>query len=110
MVLEITALETVDGERDVQGTMVAGALVAPGTKKRDAAAIGGGAAAGAVLGEIIGDRPGLGAVIGGAAGTGVVLGTKGKELTLPAGTRIRFELRDPLRVDVPIKVAAADRG
>jgi len=108
MALRITSLESVDGEKDVVGRMAAGTLVAPGTKKRDAATIGGGAAAGAVIGQIIGDRPGLGAIIGGAAGTGVVLGTKGKELTLPAGTRVKFKLEGPLEATVPIKVAQAD--
>jgi len=108
MALEITALETADGWKDVTGTMVAGMLVAPGTKKRDAAIIGGGTAAGAVLGEIIGDKPGLGAVIGGAAGTGVVLSTKGKEITLPAGTHVEFRLAGPLAVKVPAREQQAD--
>ena len=108
MAMEITALETEDGWKDVTGTMVAGMLVAPGTKKRDAATIAGGAAAGAVLGEIIGDKPGLGAVIGGAAGTGVVLGTKGKQITLPAGTHLEFRLAGPLAVKVPAGEQQAD--
>jgi hypothetical protein len=108
MAMEITAIETADGWKDVTGTMTAGALVAPGTKKRDAAVIGGGAAAGAVLGEIIGDKPGLGAVIGGAAGTGVVLSTKGKEITLPAGTHVRFRLSGPLVVKVSARDQQAD--
>jgi hypothetical protein len=107
MAMEITSIRTVDGWKNVTGTMVAGVLVAPGTKKRDAATIGGAAAAGAVLGEIIGDRPGLGAAIGGAAGTGVVLTTKGKELELPAGTRIEFRLQAPLEVEVSARERAA---
>lgn len=107
MAMEITSIKTVDGWKNVTGTMVAGVLVAPGTKKRDAATIAGGTAAGAVLGEIIGDRPGLGAAIGGAAGTGVVLSTKGKEVELPAGTRIEFRLQAPLEVAVSAREHAA---
>jgi hypothetical protein len=108
MAMKITALETEDGWQDVTGTMVSGVLVAPGTKKRDAATIAGGAAAGAVLGEIIGDKPGLGAVIGGAAGTGVVLSTKGKQITLPTGTHVEFRLAGPLVVEVPAREQQAD--
>lgn len=105
LAVKITSIETIDGRKDVTGTLLSGTLVAPGTKKRDAATIAGGTAAGAVLGEIIGDKPGLGAVIGGAAGTGVVLATKGKEVTLPAGTRLKFKLQTPLEADVPIAQA-----
>jgi hypothetical protein len=98
--MEITSIHTLDGWKNMTGTMVAGSLVAPGTKKRDAAIIGGGTAAGAVIGEIVGDRPGLGAVIGGAAGTGVVLSTKGKEIELPPGTHIEFRFQNPLAVEL----------
>jgi hypothetical protein len=98
--VQLKSIETVDGVKNIQTSVVT--MVAPGTKKRDAAVIAGGTAAGAVLGEIIGDSPGKGAVIGGAAGTGVVLATKGKEITLPAGTRLRFTTKSPLEAEVPI--------
>jgi hypothetical protein len=106
LALKITSIETLDGRKDVESSMNAGTLVAPGTKKRDAAVIGGGTAAGAVLGEIIGDKPGLGAVIGGAAGTGVVLSTRGKEVHVPQGTRVKFKLQTPLEVEVPVEQPA----
>lgn len=81
---------------------------ADSTKKRDAATIAGGAAAGAVLGRIIG-KDGkdalLGAVVGGAIGTGVVLGTKGKEVELPPGTELVLQLDQA--VDVPEPVSGA---
>jgi hypothetical protein len=51
--------------------------LAPATKKTDAAKIG-----------------------GGAAGTGVVLSTRGKEVTLPAGTPVSVRLAAPLTVRV----------
>jgi hypothetical protein len=95
-----TSVETSAGWRDIEGHMVEGTLQAPGSKKRDAATIGIGAAAGAVLGEIIGDKAGLGAVLGGAAGTAVVLGTKGKEVELDAGTQLGLELDQPLAITV----------
>ena len=76
--------------------------LAPATKKQDAAKIGGGAAGGAIIGAIIGGGDGAakGAAIGGAAGTGVVLSTRGKEVTLPAGTPVSVRLAAPLTVRV----------
>jgi hypothetical protein len=76
--------------------------LAPATKKQDAAKIGGGAAGGAIIGGILGGGDGAakGAAIGGAAGTGVVLSTRGKEVTLPAGTGVSVSLSSPLTVRV----------
>jgi hypothetical protein len=72
---------------------------AKGTK-RDATLIGGGAAAGAVIGAIAGGKRGLGKgiLIGGAAGTGAVLATKGEEVNLPAGSEWTVELLSTLRL------------
>jgi len=86
--------------------MVDGTLEAKGTKKRDAAIIVGGAAAGAVIGEILGDAK-LGAIIGGAAGTGVVLATKGAELEVEPGTTLNLKLLKPLEVTVTKGYASA---
>lgn len=76
------------------------ARVAPGTKKRDAATIGGGAVGGAIIGGILGGGDGAakGAAIGGAAGTGAVLATRGREARLAAGTAITVRLTGPLTV------------
>jgi hypothetical protein len=78
---------------------------AEATKKKDAATIGGGAAAGAVIGGIVGGGDGAakGAAIGGGAGTGVVLSTRGKEVSLPAGTSISVKLTEPLTVRVRVR-------
>jgi hypothetical protein len=78
---------------------------AEATKKKDAAKIGGGAAAGAVIGGILGGGGGAakGAAIGGAAGTGVVLSTRGKEITVPAGTTVSTKLTEPVTVRVPVE-------
>jgi len=100
LAMNITSLETVGGRQDVQTAMVEGKLRAEGTKKRDVATIVGGTAAGAVLGEILGDDAKLGAIIGGAAGTGVVLATKGKELNLDPGTQIDLKLVNPMTITV----------
>jgi hypothetical protein len=77
---------------------------AEGTKKTDAAKIGGGAAGGAIIGGILGGGDGAakGAAIGGAAGTGVVLGTRGKEIRLAPGTPVSVRLAAPLTVRVRV--------
>ena len=79
--------------------------LAPATKKRDAATIGGGAVGGAVIGGIVGGGSGAakGAAIGGAGGTGVVLATRGKEVRLAAGTNVNVKLAAPLTVRVPVR-------
>ena len=77
--------------------------LAPATKKRDAATIGGGAVGGAIIGGIVsgGDGAAKGAAIGGAAGTGAVLATRGKEVRVPSGTQLSVRLSAPVTVRVP---------
>lgn len=74
------------------------------TKGEDATKIGAGAVGGAIIGGILGGGDGAakGAAIGGAAGTGAVLATRGRDVTLAAGTDIAATLATPvtLRVDV----------
>jgi hypothetical protein len=76
--------------------------LAPATKRRDAAKIGGGAAGGAIIGGILGGGDGAakGAAIGGAAGTGVVLSTRGREVRLGRGALLSVRLTAPLTVRV----------
>jgi hypothetical protein len=68
---------------------------------KDAAIIGGGAGAGALVGAVRSGGSGAvkGGAVGAAAGTGVVLATRGKDVTLPTGTRWRVRLAQPLVVD-----------
>jgi outer membrane murein-binding lipoprotein Lpp len=75
-------------------------LEAENGHKRDAAVVGGGAAAGAIIGGIAGGKGGLGKgiLIGGAAGTAAVLATPGKDVELPAGARISLETLTTLRL------------
>ena len=73
------------------------------TKKKDAAKIGIGAGAGALIGTVAGGGKGaaIGSAIGAGAGTGVVLATRGEEVHLPAGTMVTTKLVAPLTVRVP---------
>lgn len=77
-------------------------LVAPSTKKRDAAVIAGGAAAGAAIGAIAGGGKGaaIGAGIGGGSGTGYVLATKGAPVAYGPESRFTFTLSGPLQLPV----------
>jgi hypothetical protein len=54
-----------------------------------------------VIGALKGGGSGAvkGGAVGAAAGTGVVLGTRGREVALPAGTRWRVRLAQPLVVE-----------
>jgi hypothetical protein len=76
-------------------------VLAPTSHGRDAKIIGGGAGAGAVVGAIVDGKGGAakGALIGAGAGTGAVLATRGKEVTLPAGSHWRVRLLKPLDVE-----------
>jgi len=78
---------------------------AASTKGKDAAKIGVGAGAGAVIGGIIGGGSGAatGAAIGGGAGTATVLATKGDEVRLPAGTPVMVTLTAPHTIRVEVK-------
>jgi hypothetical protein len=68
-------------------------------KAGDAAKIGAGAVVGAVAGRLLGKNT-RGAIIGGAAGaaagTGIALATRGDDIVLPAGGRIRIVLTAPM--------------
>jgi hypothetical protein len=72
------------------------------TTKEDAMKIGIPAVGGAIVGGIIGG--GKGAAIGGAtgagAGTAVVMSTRGENVHLPAGTPVKVQLVEPIRVRV----------
>ena len=63
-------------------------------KKRDIEMMGGGAAAGAVIGAIAGGRKGaaIGTLVGGGGGTAVAAETGKKEIRLPSETKLSFTL------------------
>jgi hypothetical protein len=75
-------------------------ITARDTHKKDAATIGIGAGAGAIVGAIANGGKGaaIGTLIGGAAGTGVVLTNTGKEVQLGSGTRVTVRLTRETRL------------
>jgi hypothetical protein len=98
LVLALDSFER-DGHRYPIATTAA-SRVSSSHKKRNLAAIGGGAGTGAAIGAIAGG--GVGAAIG--AGAGAAAGTVGaavtgkKQVVIPAETVIRFTLGAPVRV------------
>ena len=90
----------VDERYNIRTTAVG--RTAPGTKKKDALEIGGGAAGGALIGALIGGKKGaaIGTAAGGGAGTAVVLSTRGKEVSLPKGAALTLRLTEPITVRV----------
>ncbi len=79
-----------------------------GDAKESAAEIGGGAAAGAIIGGIAGGSDGAlkGAAAGAVVGTGVAVATKGDQIVLPAGQKIRVTLDGPVTITVPRATAS----
>jgi len=77
-----------------------GTIRGESSRKRDAAEIGGGAAAGAGIGAIAGGAKGsaIGAGVGGLIGLADSMRRKGKEIEIPAGTRQVIRLERPLSV------------
>ena len=78
---------------------------AQSTKGKDAAKVGIGAGAGALIGGIAGGGKGaaIGSIVGGGAGAGAVAATKGEEVRLPPGTPVTATLREPLVVRIRIE-------
>jgi hypothetical protein len=71
-----------------------------GKNKRTGKYVGGGAAAGALIGAIAGGGKGaaIGALAGGAAGAGAQTLTRGKKLSVPAESNLTFRLEHGLRM------------
>lgn len=72
-----------------------------GKGKRTAAVTGGGAAVGALIGGLAGGGKGaaIGAGIGAGGGAAVSAGTGGKNVNLPAETKINFKLTEAVTID-----------
>ena len=75
--------------------------------KESALEIGGGAVAGGVVGGLLGGKKDIvkGAAAGAVVGTGVAIATKGKQLVLPAGQKLKVTLSEP--VTLPAKKSAS---
>jgi hypothetical protein len=71
-----------------------------GRGKRTAVGAGGGAAVGAIIGAIAGGGKGaaIGAGAGGGAGAAGAVFTGKRDITIPAETRLRFRLTQPLEI------------
>jgi len=65
--------------------------------KESAGEIGGGAVAGGIVGALAGNTL-KGAAVGAVLGTGVAVATKGNQIVLPAGRRLRIHLLEPVKV------------
>ncbi len=86
--------------KDVAVSGSTDSIVAGSTRARNLGAIGGGAAAGAVIGHAIGGSGKgsvIGALIGGAATTAMVAGSKGYQVTIKPGTEITFKTDEPVK-------------
>jgi hypothetical protein len=75
-------------------------ITAGSNKKHDAAVVGVGAGAGALIGGIAkgGKGAAVGALIGAGAGGGAVLATKGKEVQLDSGQLLQVHLEEAARI------------
>jgi hypothetical protein len=71
-----------------------------GDAKESAMEVGGGAAAGALIGGILGGKDDIakGAAAGAAVGAGVAVATKGDQIVLPAGQKIKVHLESPVTI------------
>jgi type IV secretion system protein VirB10 len=78
-----------------------------GDAKESAIEIGGGAVAGGVVGGILGGSDDIvkGAAVGAVVGTGVAVATKGDQIVLPAGQKLRVTLSGS--VSIPTKSGAS---
>ncbi len=85
------SIEVRDKRHDLEASSID--VTAGSSRKRDAALIGGGAVAGAVVDGKKG--AGIGALLGG----GAVLVTKGKDVTFAAGTPVELTLKRDLKVE-----------
>ena len=99
MKVRLTRLALADGRTVPLSTSVF-AIQAKSTKKKDAAKIGIGAGAGALIGGIAGGGKGagIGAAIGGGAGTGVVLATRGDPAVIHGESRLNFRLAESITI------------
>jgi len=94
-------LRSGDETYDIVTTRIAREAAA--TKGEDAKKIGIGAGAGAVVGAIAGGKKGLavGSIVGAGAGTGVVLATRGEEVRLGPGAKVKTTFVEPITIAVP---------
>ncbi len=88
-----------------------GSLKGPHSRLSDLKEVGIGMGGGGFLGTLIGGVHGavVGGAIGGAAGLVDTLRKRGKDLTLPTGTELNYQLTHPLVVDTQAPAVTASR-
>jgi len=99
--LELTQINTTDGQRVHLQTSTYTKDGADQNRKDDTAAkVGGGAIVGAVIGAAAGGGKGaaIGAGAGAAAGTGAVLLSGNRNLTIPVETKLSFRVKAPITI------------
>lgn len=74
-----------------------------GRNEQTAKTVGGGAALGTLIGAAAGGGKGavLGGLVGAAAGAAVQVMTQGKEVRVPAESVLRFQLDEPIQLQIP---------
>ena len=90
-------LLTAYGAEDAKVEGSEGTLKGPSSRRNDAKMIAAGGAVGTVVG-LIASHPITGAFIGGTVGLVDRLRRRGKDLSLPAGTQLNYQLTRPLEV------------
>ena len=102
LTLRFTTLETQDG-KSYPIVCEPFRLEGKGDAKKSALQIGGGAVAGGVVGGLLGGKDDIakGAAVGAVLGTGVAVATKGDQIVLPAGQKLRVTLTDGVTVTLP---------
>jgi len=100
LTLRFDSIELADGtNRSISAEPLR--LEGKGDAKESALEIGGGAVAGGILGGVLGHGSGdvaKGAAVGAAVGTGVAVATKGDQIVLGTGQKIKVTLDAPLKV------------
>jgi len=102
LTLRFTTLETADGQ-SYAISCTPFRLEGKGDAKESALEIGGGAVAGGVVGGLLGGKDDIakGAAAGAIIGTGVAVATKGDQIVLPAGQKMKIALDAPITVALP---------
>jgi hypothetical protein len=90
-------LLTVYGADNVKVDGTEGTVKGPGSVRDDIKEIGGGSAVGSLVGLIF-SHPWVGVAVGGTAGFADRLRRGGKDLTLPAGTQLNYQLTRSLEL------------
>jgi len=85
-----------------------GVVKGPGSTLPNIKEIGGGTAAGTLLGLLF-HHPFVGAAIGGGAGLVDRMRRKGQDLTIPAGTQLNYQLTHALELGPAVQVRASNR-